>query len=179
MENHFTHDFLDNPQSSNDIDDVIDHCVMHTLVRDHREEHQDLVHVASNLETVENEENLGVENGFLQAELHDIEEEDELVEVKTKPSKSFNDPVRETPARKGHPLEPPLDPGGDYGGRIVSSTVPDYKALGKFLLNAPEDIICYTLSNTTQYARWPQSDKLRKMFKTPSPPVMSQEEIRM
>ena len=58
VENHFTHDFLDNPQSSNDIDDVIDHCVMHTLVRDHREEHQDLVHVASNLETVENEETL-------------------------------------------------------------------------------------------------------------------------
>ena len=51
----------------------------------------------------------------------------------------------------------------------MSSIILDYKALGKFLLNAPEDIICYTLSNTTQYARWPQSDKLRKMFKTPFP----------
>ena len=50
VENYFTQDFLENSQSSNDIDDVIDHCVMHTLVRDHREEHQDLIHVAFTLE---------------------------------------------------------------------------------------------------------------------------------
>ena len=68
----------------------------------------------------------------MQAELHDIEEGDDLVDVQTKPSKFFNDPVRETPAREGHPPEPPLDPGGDHGGRIVLSTIPDYKALGKF-----------------------------------------------
>ena len=47
--------------------------------------------------------------------------------------------------------------------------VPDYKALGKFLLNAPEHIICHTLSNTSQFARWPMSDKLKKMFKSPFP----------
>ena len=103
VENYFTQDFLENSQINNDIDDVIDHCVMHTLVRDHREEHQDLVYVASTLETIENKENPDVGNGFLQAELHDIEERDELVDVQAKPSMSFNDPVRESPASEGHP----------------------------------------------------------------------------
>ena len=36
VENHFTDGFLENPQGGNDIDDVIDHCIMHTLVEDHR-----------------------------------------------------------------------------------------------------------------------------------------------
>ena len=49
------------------------------------------------------------------------------------------------------------------------NVVPDYKALGKFLLNAPEHIIHHTLSNTSQFARWPMSDKLKKMFKSPFP----------
>ena len=71
---------------------------------------------------------------------------------------------------KGHPLEPPLDPGGGTRDSIkINNATPDYKHLGKFLLDYPEAIIKHTLSRTTQYARWPQSDKLRKMYRSPFP----------
>ena len=93
-----------------------------------------------------------------------------MVDIHIKPSKPINDPLREIPSKEGHTPEPPLDPGGpNRGGRIVLEVIPDYKRLGKFLLNAPEHIICKILSNTTQFARWPQSDRLKKMFKTPFP----------
>ena len=81
-----------------------------------------------------------------------------------------DDPVFTTPEKKGHPPEPPLDPGGgNLDGIKISATTPDYKHLGIFLLDYPEHIIRHTLSRTTQYARWPQSDKLKKMFRSPFP----------
>ena len=44
-----------------------------------------------------------------------------------------DDPVSTPPEKKGHPPEPPLDPGGDTGDGIkVSNAKPDYKRLGMF-----------------------------------------------
>ena len=125
-----------------------------------------------------------IENPYLEVHLGDEEDialnpdeelqvfwgEQEIVEEGTGTTIPIDDPVREPPEAEAHPPGPPLDPGGpNRGGIKVSEAVPDYRRLGVFLLNAPEEIIKHTLSNTTQFARWPQNDKLKKMFKTPFP----------
>ena len=107
VKNHFTQVFLNNLKESNNLDDVIDHCVMHTLVENQREEHEDLLQVATLIETIDEEDDLDRSEGFLRAEFHDIDDEEELVEEATKKSKFIDEPNIEAPLARGHlPLPP-------------------------------------------------------------------------
>ena len=160
--------FLDAPEQSNDLDDVMDHCVLHILVQDHKEEHQDLVAYAHRLDNENDASDDDDTIGILafREEIRDAHGQDG-----NEDGDEYNDdPVFTTPEKKGHPPEPPLDPGGGTGDGIkISAATPDYKRLGIFLLDYPEHIIKHTLSRTTQYARWLQSDNLKKMFRSPFP----------
>ena len=106
VENHFTQAFLDDPKESNNLDDVIDYCVMPTLVENQREEHEDLLQVATQVETIEEEDAMDMGEGYLQAELHIIDEEEELVEEATKMPKFINEPITEAAVNKSYPPQP-------------------------------------------------------------------------
>ena len=146
--NHFQEHFLDAPEQSNDLDDGIDHCVLHILVQDHREEHQDLVAYAHCLD---NENDASDDDGTIGILAFREEIRDAHGQDANEDGDEYNDdPVFTTPEKKGHPPEPPLDPGGGtLDGIKISAATPDYKCLGIFLLDYPEHIIKHTLSRTT------------------------------
>lgn len=171
VEHHFSDAFLNDkidPDVSEEqkVEDDIDYCVLTSLAKK-QESSSKTSTVLVNGNTIELVVDVtGKSSESSQAEFA-RESEPSLERVDA--------PVDAPPPEPPHPPEPPLDPGGTSKGsitaepKVTTSKAPDWEKMRKFFLWVPSKTVEKTFGATTQYARYPQSDALRKMFKSPFP----------